>query len=348
MTYDGATAAPVRQRHPGREPAHTGTIATSTNPLQIGGDSIYGQYFAGPIDEVRIYNRALTATQIQTDMNHPVTPTGPDTTAADAARRTLTATAVWASRDRPQPGPRSTDNVGVTGYRVERCQGAGCTTFAQIGPPTGTSFSDTGLSAAHDLQLPRPRHRRRRQPRRLLQHRHRHHPGARHDAADGTRRTLTATAVGGSEINLAWSAATDNVGVTGYRIERCQGTGCSHLRADRAPATSDHASATPGSRAGTSYSYRVRATDAAGNLGPYSNIATATTQAGDRRPRGGVRVRRGRGDDGRRRLGERQQRARRERDLDGGGQVRQGAVVQRHQRAGHDPGRGARCTSPTG
>ena len=27
--------------------AHTGAIATSTNPLQIGGDSIYGQYFAG-------------------------------------------------------------------------------------------------------------------------------------------------------------------------------------------------------------------------------------------------------------------------------------------------------------
>ena len=44
------------------------TIATSTNPLQIGGDSIFGQYFAGTIDEVRIYNTALTQTQIQTDM----------------------------------------------------------------------------------------------------------------------------------------------------------------------------------------------------------------------------------------------------------------------------------------
>ena len=37
--------------------------------------------------------------------------------------------------------------MGVTGYRVERCQGAGCTTFAQIATPTGTSFSDTGLTA---------------------------------------------------------------------------------------------------------------------------------------------------------------------------------------------------------
>jgi hypothetical protein len=50
----------------------TGTIATSANPLQIGGDSIYGQHFAGLIDEVRIYNRALSASEIQADMNTAV------------------------------------------------------------------------------------------------------------------------------------------------------------------------------------------------------------------------------------------------------------------------------------
>jgi hypothetical protein len=53
--------------------AQTGAIVTSTNPLQIGGDSIYGQYFAGRIDEVRIYNRALSVAEIQSDMNTPVT-----------------------------------------------------------------------------------------------------------------------------------------------------------------------------------------------------------------------------------------------------------------------------------
>ena len=64
-------AAAVRQRHPGRLDRATGTIATSTNPLQIGGDSIYGQFFAGLIDNVRVYNVALTAAQIQTDMTTP-------------------------------------------------------------------------------------------------------------------------------------------------------------------------------------------------------------------------------------------------------------------------------------
>src|SRR5439155_1232594 len=40
----------------------------------------------------------------------------------------------------------SADDVGVTGYQVERCQGTGCTTFAQIATTTGTSYSDTGLA----------------------------------------------------------------------------------------------------------------------------------------------------------------------------------------------------------
>jgi hypothetical protein len=34
----------------------------------------YGEYFQGLIDEVRVYNRALSVTEIQTDLNSPVTP----------------------------------------------------------------------------------------------------------------------------------------------------------------------------------------------------------------------------------------------------------------------------------
>jgi hypothetical protein len=44
-------------------------MAVSSNPLQIGGNTIYGSYYNGVIDEVRIYNRALTQAQIQNDMN---------------------------------------------------------------------------------------------------------------------------------------------------------------------------------------------------------------------------------------------------------------------------------------
>jgi len=71
-TYDGVTMRLYVNGVPVVSRAQTGAIETSTNPLQIGGDSIYGQYFMGRIDEVRIYNRALSAAQIQSDMNTPL------------------------------------------------------------------------------------------------------------------------------------------------------------------------------------------------------------------------------------------------------------------------------------
>ena len=70
--YDGATTRLYVNGAQVASQAQTGAIATSTNPLQIGGDSLYGGYFAGRIDEVRIYNRALNIAEIQADMNTPV------------------------------------------------------------------------------------------------------------------------------------------------------------------------------------------------------------------------------------------------------------------------------------
>jgi concanavalin A-like lectin/glucanase superfamily protein len=71
-TYDGVT---VRLLLNGVEVASTvrsGAIATSTGPLRIGGNGMWGEFFQGSIDEVRIYNRVLTQPEIQTDMNTPV------------------------------------------------------------------------------------------------------------------------------------------------------------------------------------------------------------------------------------------------------------------------------------
>ena len=52
--------------------AVSGSVVTSSSPLRIGGNSIWGEYFAGRIDEVRIHNRALTQTEIQALMTTPV------------------------------------------------------------------------------------------------------------------------------------------------------------------------------------------------------------------------------------------------------------------------------------
>jgi hypothetical protein len=61
--------------------SQSGTVGTSTNPLRIGGNASWGEYFAGTIDDVRVYASTLSAAQIQSDMTSPVGGTGgPDTT----------------------------------------------------------------------------------------------------------------------------------------------------------------------------------------------------------------------------------------------------------------------------
>jgi hypothetical protein len=57
----------------------------------------------------------------------------------------LTATAAGSSRVGLN-WASSTDNVGVSGYRAERSQGAGCTNFAEVATPTATAYSDTAIS----------------------------------------------------------------------------------------------------------------------------------------------------------------------------------------------------------
>ncbi|WP_308635878.1 DUF4832 domain-containing protein [Paenibacillus silvisoli] len=82
--------------------------------------------------------------------------------------------------------------------------------------------------------------------------------------------TLTSTGKTASSISLGWSAATDNVGVSGYEIYRNGGL------AGTAASTSFTDS---GLRASTSYTYMVRAKDAAGNVSGNSNVISVTTNA---------------------------------------------------------------------
>ena len=92
-TYDGATLRLFVNGKQVSSTARTGSLVTSTNPLQIGGDSLYGQYFRGTIDEVRIYNVALTPAQIQSDLNTPITnPPGAELMTSEAAIERRTAT----------------------------------------------------------------------------------------------------------------------------------------------------------------------------------------------------------------------------------------------------------------
>ena len=71
-TYDGATLRLYVNGVQVRSVPQTGSMAVTTGVLRIGGNSVWGEYFAGLIDEVRVYDRALSEAEIQTDMNTPV------------------------------------------------------------------------------------------------------------------------------------------------------------------------------------------------------------------------------------------------------------------------------------
>src|SRR4029077_13721057 len=73
-TYDGATLRLYVNGTQASAKAVTGSMANSTGPLKIGGNSIWAEWFSGLIDNVRIYNRALSAAEVTTDMSSRVTP----------------------------------------------------------------------------------------------------------------------------------------------------------------------------------------------------------------------------------------------------------------------------------
>jgi hypothetical protein len=68
VTYDGAALKLYVGGILVASKTQTGSIAVSTGALKIGGNSIWPKYFAGLIDEVRVYNRALSQAEIGSDM----------------------------------------------------------------------------------------------------------------------------------------------------------------------------------------------------------------------------------------------------------------------------------------
>jgi hypothetical protein len=75
-TYDGTTirlyinGAQVATR------AQTGSLLASTQPLRFGGDAVWAEWLQGRLDEIRVYNRALPAAELQADMGRAVSAGG--------------------------------------------------------------------------------------------------------------------------------------------------------------------------------------------------------------------------------------------------------------------------------
>lgn len=182
------------------------------------------------------------------DSTPPTAPTG--LAAASVASTAVDLT--WAA---------ATDNIGVVRYEVLRNGGV-------VGESATTSYTDTGLSpsTAYTYTV------------RAVDASSNVSPDSAALAvttqppADTTPPSaptnLAASSVTSSSVVLGWTAATDDRGVTGYRIYRDGtqvGTSTTTAFTDATVLSS------------TTYAYAVRAQDAAGNLGPASTSLSVTT-----------------------------------------------------------------------
>lgn len=79
----------------------------------------------------------------------------------------------------------------------------------------------------------------------------------------------------GVQVDLGWQPSVDDVGVSGYELERCEGAGCSDF--SMIAATSAPSYADGGLTPGTTYRYRVRSFDTDGNRSDFSDIVSTDT-----------------------------------------------------------------------
>ena len=188
-----------------------------------------------------------------------------------AAPSNLSATAISSS----QINLTWTDNSNnETGFEIERCTGEGCNTFAHIATVGAnvTSYSNTGLASsttynyrvraynsAGDSDYSAP-------PANATT------PAA--PALPAAPSGLKATAVSRSQINLSWTDNSTNE--TGFKIERCTGATCTNFSQIATVGANVTAYSNKKLSRNTTYSYRVRAYNAAGNSG-YSDPVSATT-----------------------------------------------------------------------
>ena len=157
----------------------------------------------------------------------------------------------------------ATDNVGVTGYRVSRngqtIVTVGTTSLDDSGlqPATSYNYSVRALDAAGNESAAATINVVTNAP-------------ATDTEAPTSPANLRMTAVSSNSISLQWDAATDNVGVTAYRV----------LRGGRFLATVYALSFTnSGLQVSTTYAYSVSAIDAAGNGSVATTISATTNPA---------------------------------------------------------------------
>jgi chitodextrinase len=222
--------------------AGTGTV--NFDPIAVGTGS--GNAIVSSTGNTNILGTQVNASYSITDQTAPAIPGG----LAVASHAVTSIGLSWTA---------STDNVGVTGYKVYR-------NGTQVATTTGTTYTNTGLTPNTTYT----------------------YTVAAYDAAgnvsaqspgvtgttdpDTTAPTVPGTPTQSSRtmttMAISWTASTDNVGVTGYKVYRngtqvATTTTTNYSDTDLVP--------------GTTYTYKVAAFDAAGNTSAQSTGASLAT-----------------------------------------------------------------------
>jgi chitodextrinase len=143
-TYNGSTITLYVNGTAVATRAASGPIAISASPLRIGGNAIWGEWFAGLIDQVRVYNRSLSPAELQTDMTTPVGAAPGGGTPSDTTAPSTPGAPVAGSTTQTSVGltwTASSDAVGVTGYDVY-------VNGTKTGTATTTSYTASNLTCA--------------------------------------------------------------------------------------------------------------------------------------------------------------------------------------------------------
>ncbi|MCU1288828.1 MAG: hypothetical protein JWN60_1057 [Acidobacteria bacterium] len=168
-----------------------------------------------------------------------------------------------------------TDNsANEDGFKIERCQNAACTTFAEVAQAAAgtTVYTDSGLTAGTSYQ-----------------YRVRAYNAGGNSAYSNTASATTmqatqtplapnalmASSASATQINLSWTDTAANE--SGFKIERCQNTGCTNFVQIAQVSADITTYSNTALTTGTLYRYRVRAYNASGDSA-YSNIAETTAQ----------------------------------------------------------------------
>ncbi len=254
FTYDGSALRGYLNGSAIGVPLEQGTPSVS-DIMAIGawynGSGGYEDFFSGSLDDVRVYNRALSTSEIS-ELYSYTGGTSPTTYTLSVSKSGTGSGAISGTGINCGTDCSETVNSG-TSVTLNASAASGSTFAGWSGACSGTGSctvtlnANTNVTAAFNIVVA---------------------PPTSDSVPPSIPTNFSAAAISSSQISLSWTASTDDNSVAGYRIYR---------NGSQAGTSNSSSYVDSGLSASTAYSYSVLAYDASGNLSGQSSLAYATT-----------------------------------------------------------------------